>query len=210
METGRNSSRRVVRTTLHRGVKFDYEQLAWISPTGRPLERQSVRHPGAVVIVPILEVPGAAPDVLLVRNFRPSVERTLLEFPAGTRERGEPEHETAARELEEETGYSAATLTPLGRFHTTPGLTDEMMWAFVATGLTPVGQRLEPDEELTVRRATLAELWTWVDSGELADGKSLAALLLATRRGLLPGAPSRSGVPTDFSETNSREPESSR
>jgi ADP-ribose pyrophosphatase len=87
--------------------------------------------------------------------------------------------------LIEEGGYKAAKLASLGWFYTTPGLTDERMHAFVATGLTHVGQELQADERIVVEHVPVAEALRMADSGELLDGKSIVALLLAHRRGLL-------------------------
>lgn len=171
------------RTTLHRGAKFDYEEVAWTTADGRSLTRQFVRHGGSVVIVPILEEPGQAKKVVLIRNRRMSIPADLWELPAGTREKGEEPRLCAARELEEETGYSAGSVEPLGRFHTSPGMTDELMHAFVATGLTRVGQRLEADEGITAHPLAVDEVMAMVDRGEIMDAKTLAALLLVARRG---------------------------
>lgn len=169
------------RKTLFKGKKFDYEQLLIRNPAGREHTREMVRHPGAVVIVPVL------PDgrVALIRVFRASVQQMTWECPAGTLEPNEPPMTTAFRELIEETGFEAASMTPIGRFMTSPGLSDEWMHAFLATGLKSVGQRLEEDEAITVHPTDVGRVFQMIDDGEMADGKSLTALLLASRRGLL-------------------------
>lgn len=172
------------REIIHRGVKFDLEMVTVPGPGGAAIKREVVRHPGAVVVLPLLEEQSAR-SVVLIRNERMSVGRALYELPAGTLEPMEKPEECAPRELAEETGYEAATITPLGRFYTTPGVTDELMWAFVATGLRHVGQRLEEDERLTVHPVPAPEALAMIDRGELMDGKSIATLLLAARRGLI-------------------------
>jgi ADP-ribose pyrophosphatase len=176
----------VSRRTLHHGAKFDFEQLTLVAAgdDGRTLTREVVRHPGAVVILPVLDA-GPKGRVVMIRNWRHTLGRWLLEFPAGTLEPGEAPPACAARELVEETGYRAATLSSLGRFHTTPGLTDELMWAYAASGLVPIGQRLEADERIDVKIVSRSEAWELIDRGELQDAKSLAAWMLAERRGLL-------------------------
>ncbi len=177
------------REVLHRGAKFNFERLTFPGADGRPLSREIVRHPGAVVILPVLDR-GNGPEIVLIRNYRIAIGDWCTELPAGTRDRDEPVEVCAARELEEETGYTAATIRPLFRFHTTPGLTDELMHAFIATGLTHVGQRLEADERLTVHPTPVSEVWNLVDRGEITDGKTLVALLAAARSGLIPqGSP---------------------
>lgn len=180
---------KVARAVIHRGAKFDFERATFPGNDGRVLTREYIRHPGAVVILPVLgdgtAGGGGRAQIVFIRNYRVSIGRTLWELPAGTRDPGEEPETTAARELEEETGYSAATLTPLGRFHTSPGLSDEMIFAFAATGLTHVGQRLEPDEALTVHPVEVGEAWGMIDRGELIDAKSIAGMLLGVRRGVL-------------------------
>ncbi len=187
------------RRIIRRGRKFDFEVVMEMQPDGRVLEREIVRHPGAVVIVPILrEASWPEPRLVLIANHRASIGRELFEFPAGTIERprqasgdfvapeaGEDPSLAASRELVEETGYEAGRLIPLGEFFTSPGLSDERMWAFAAEDLRAVGQRLEADERIVVHLSPISRVWSMVERGELADGKSLAALMLAVRRGLL-------------------------
>jgi len=168
---------------LHAGRRFDFVRAAMVGPDGRRIEREVVRHPGAVVIVPVLQTPGG-PEIVFVRNLRPPIG-WVLECPAGTLEAGEAPEACAARELIEETGYEAATIAGLGRFYTTPGLTDELMHAFVATGLREVGQRPEDDECLEVVRLGARKALAMVDGGEIRDGKTIASLLLAERRSRL-------------------------
>jgi ADP-ribose pyrophosphatase len=150
-------------------------------PSGRTVEREVVRHPGAVLIVPVLD----SGEIVLIRNYRIALRQTILECPAGTLEPPEPPETCAARELIEETGYRAATLQPLGWFHTTPGLTDETMHAFLARGLSPVGQDLQDDECITLFPVPADESFRMIDRGEIRDAKSMLALLLARRLGLL-------------------------
>jgi ADP-ribose pyrophosphatase len=174
----------IARAVLHRGAKFDLEQVTVSGTGGMPIRRDVVRHPGAVVILPLLETPDG-PRVVLIRNDRIALGKSIHELPAGTLEPMERPEDCAPRELAEETGYEAATITPLGRFYTTPGLTDEVMWSFVATGLRSVGQRLEPDEHLTVEPVRVPRAFEMIDTGELMDAKSMLTLLLAERRGVL-------------------------
>lgn len=172
---------RLRRRVLHRGRKFDFELLEFASADGKPVVREIVRHRGSAVIVPRL------PDgrLVLIRSYRPAIERELWELPAGTLEPGEPPQACAARELLEETGYRAGRLTPLARFYPSPGLTDEIMWAFLGTDLAFEGQRLEEDERVTTEAVPVEEALTMIDDGRIEDGKTIAALLMARRRGLL-------------------------
>jgi ADP-ribose pyrophosphatase len=151
------------------------------------LERQVIRHPGAVVILPILQEQGNETRVVLIRNNRIPAGTNLLELPAGTREPGEPPELTAGRELIEETGYRAKSLTLLGSYYTSPGLSDEQMWAYVATGLEATTQDLEDDERITVEVLGTSKLAGIIDRGELQDAKSMLTILWAVRKGLLDG-----------------------
>lgn len=180
----------VARRTLHRGRKFDFESLTVRRPSGGELQREIVRHPGAVVVVPVL----GDGRIVLIRNYRISVEQRLWECCAGTLEPPEDPAVCAGRELIEETGYRAGRIEPLGWFYTTPGLTDERMHAFIAQDLVQVGQSLEDDESIEVAPVPAAEALAMIDRGDLRDGKSIAAILLAERRGLLRVTTSREGT----------------
>lgn len=174
------------RRTIQRGPKFDFDEVTIPGRNGVPTQRYMIRHPGAAVVLPLLETPGKAPSLVMIRNQRFTVGRVLWEFPAGTLEPPEPPAVCAVRELEEEAGYRAARVEPLGVFLTTPGMTDESMHAFLATGLTHVGQHLMEDEHITVDVVPIPRALAMIDSGDLADAKSMLALLLAQRRGKLP------------------------
>lgn len=163
---------------VHQGKVFGVEVRNWQDARGRNLEKAIVRHPGAVLIVPVLD----ANRLVMIRNYRVAVDQRLWEFPAGTLEPSEPPAEAAARELEEETGYRAATVMPLARFYTSPGFADELMHVFRAEQLQRMGQRLEAGEDIEVRVVEVEEALRLVDEGELMDGKSIAALLLWCRR----------------------------
>jgi ADP-ribose pyrophosphatase len=152
--------------------RFNVERRVFGGPDGRSVTREVVVHPGAVVILPILD----ARRIVMIRNFRHTVEQELWELPAGTAEPNEPPIETARRELEEETGYRAGTMTPLTEFFTSPGVLTERMFAFVATELQPVGQRLEVGERIVAEIVELDRARTWLTNGELRDGKTFAVL----------------------------------
>ncbi len=174
----------ILRDTLLRpGSKYDAHLLSLRHRDGVEEERVIVRHPGACVIVPVL----SDGRLVLIRNRRVTLDATILEFPAGTRRPNEDPASCARRELQEETGFEARALTPLGSFFTAPGLTDERMFAFLAADLRHVGASPEPDEDLGVELHSLAGVWSMVDSGQLIDAKSIVALLLAQRRDGLHG-----------------------
>ncbi|MBY0114034.1 MAG: NUDIX domain-containing protein [Phycisphaerales bacterium] len=176
--------RELSRTTVRKGRKFDFEVVRVRMPGGQELDREIVRHGGSAVILPILDIDGRR-QIVFVENHRFSIGRTLLEIPAGTLEPGEDPAVCAARELIEETGYRAARVEPLAEFYPTPGMTDERMRLYLATGLTHVGQDLEDDESITVRLIDAAEALRMATDRTLDDGKSILAITLAHARGLL-------------------------
>lgn len=137
-------------------------------------ERDVIRHPGAVTILPLL------PDqqVCLIRNRRLTVGQSLLELPAGTLEPGESPETTARRELIEETGFEAQQMEPLHSFYVSPGILDERIHVFVGRGLSDVGQHLEPDERIVRQIVSLKQAVRWAYDGTIVDAKTIAALLI--------------------------------
>jgi len=154
-------------------ARFRVERLRAPLPEGRWFDREVVRHPGAVVILPLLD----DGRVVLLRNYRPTVERELIELPAGTCEPGEGLIETARRELAEETGYHAEQLDPLMAFYPSPGILDERMHVFVARKLTPGPQRLDSGEQLQPFIADWEQIAALLREKRIEDAKTLAVLL---------------------------------
>ena len=147
---------------------------------GQLYERGVIDHPGAVVLVPLL--PGDdGPRVLMLRQYRPALERTILELPAGTREADEPWLECAQRELREETGQRAASFTALGEVWAAPGLTNERMALFLAEGLSADPLPMDIDEQIAVEAHLLADVTAMALDGRLDDAKSVVGILRAAR-----------------------------
>ena len=166
--------RLVRRSTIYRGriIQLIREVL---EVDGRRLVRETVRHPGAVVIVPMLE----RSRIVFVRQYRRAIDRELLELPAGTLERGEGRISCARRELEEETGWRARELRRIGQFYAAPGFISEQLTVFLARGLTRVKARPDPDElvrpVILPLRTALSRIW----SGSICDAKTIIGVLFA-------------------------------
>jgi ADP-ribose pyrophosphatase len=166
----------LLRTRLFTVVGQDFDPSHGVS-----VQRQWVRHPGAVVIVPLVD----EDRVCLIRNHRLTLGKTLIELPAGTRDPDESPEATAARELAEETGFRAASWTKLHEFFTSPGILDERMFLFLATGLVAGVAAREPGEEIENLIVSWDEAVSMAIDGRIEDGKTLVALLLwdSLRRG---------------------------
>ncbi len=169
---------RVVGSTARgRAAFLELDELSVLGPDGETFTRAVVRHPGAVVIVPV-----DADDVLLVRQFRAAVGRSLLEVPAGKRDvAGESPAETAARELEEEIGQHPGRLTKLCEFYNSPGFTDEYTHLYCATELQPLPEArgvTAEERSMTVERIPLAATADLIATGEVVDAKSIIGLVL--------------------------------
>lgn len=158
---------------VHRGRLFDVrvDRLRW--PDGLEVEREVVVHPGAVCIVPVTD----RGTLLFVEQYRHPAGKRLLELPAGTLEPGEEPGATARRELEEEVGFAAGHLRPLGGFYVAPGYTTEYIHLFVATALSPAQGTGDEDEDIAVVELTPAEALARIRDGRIEDGKSIIALL---------------------------------
>jgi ADP-ribose diphosphatase len=146
---------------------------------GRPSHTWDiVEHPGAVVIVPITD----EGDILLVKQWRRAAEKILLELPAGTLENGEPPLLCAQRELQEETGYRAHELIPMGGFFSAPGFCTEYLHLFLAKGLYPSPLPHDDNEAIDLVKMPLAQALEMIDAYQFLDAKTIAGILLYARR----------------------------
>lgn len=144
-------------------------------PNGRRSTREVVEHPGGVCVAAV----GDDGTVLLVRQFRYPFHTELLELPAGKLEPGEDPLVCGKRELLEETGAIAEEYTFMGEFYPTCGYSNEILYLYLAKGLTFGEQQPDEDEFLDVVRLPLKEAVSMVLAGELPDGKTQAAILKA-------------------------------
>lgn len=138
---------------------------------------QIIRHPGGVAVLPLHD----DGTVTLIRQLRPAVEEFLMELPAGRLAPEESPEECGRRELHEETGLSAERFHPLGSIHPTPGICDERIYLFLATGLTQGAAEPEAYEEIETIRIPFAEALALAEAGAITDSKTVAALFRAQR-----------------------------
>ncbi len=143
-------------------------------PNGRRARFNIIEHPGAVAIVPVFD----NGDIMLIRQFRPSIGREIFEIPAGTLEDGESPIQTARREIAEETGHRARRWTRLGAFYTAPGFCTERIHVFAARGLEPVRCTGDADEMIRPLRVPLRRALRMIREGTIRDAKSIAGLLI--------------------------------
>ena len=149
-------------------------------PNGAETTREVVRHAGAAVVLPKHD----DGRVVLVRQYRYPTAEILLELPAGKLDPGETPAECAVRELSEEIGWRAGRIHELGSFFTTPGFTDEMLHAYVATELEPALEVVaDPDEAIEIVTMTVDEALAACRDGQIRDGKTIAVFLMAQLHG---------------------------
>ncbi|MCC5832042.1 MAG: NUDIX hydrolase [Chlamydiales bacterium] len=161
---------------LFHGSRVDLLSIEADHPKGGTVRREVVSHPGAVVILPLLE----PETVVLIQNVRYVVQETLWELPAGTLEEIENPLDCAERELEEETGYRAGKIEPLFNCYSTPGFCNEKLFIYLATDLTLKKQSLDETEMIDVIPLKLKRALDMIFSGEIRDAKTIAALLYFT------------------------------
>ncbi|HAQ23463.1 MAG TPA: ADP-ribose pyrophosphatase [Acidimicrobiaceae bacterium] len=164
-------------TVLHRGHVITLSIATFSGPSGEVIERDVVHHPGAVAVVPV-----DGDEVVLVRQYRPVLEREMLEIPAGKLDvPGEDRLEAARRELVEEAGVDAPHLIELCRFHNSIGFCDELTTIYLATELVPGEPKAVSVEEeyLSVERVSLADVEGLIDDGTITDAKTVIGLLRA-------------------------------
>lgn len=159
--------------TLATGRHFVYKRDHVREPGGIEATRDIIEHPGSVVVLPVFD----DGRILMIRQFRYAAKQSLWELVAGHREPHETFLESAPRELQEETGYTAEKFTKLLEFYPSPGLLSEKMVVYLAEGLTKGKSKQEDDEKISSRALTLAELEAWIKTGKIVDGKSVAGIL---------------------------------
>lgn len=165
------------RTTVFNGIVIDVEQMDVLIGQQGWYTYQVVRHPGGAAVLPLHD----DGSVTLIKQLRPAVGEFLLELPAGRLSAGEDPQLAAGRELVEETGLKAANLVSLGCLHSSPGVFDEVIHLFLATGLYQGEAMPEAYEEISCVRMPFDEALQLAVLGCITDGKTIAALLRAQR-----------------------------
>ena len=165
----------IEKTTVFTGkiinVRVDKVRLC----NGAVHTREVAEHNGGVCIVAVDD----DKNVLMVTQYRYPIEQELLELPAGKLEKGEQPLSAAARELSEETGYTAGKLIPMGKFYPTPGFCNEILHLYLATDLKPGQTHPDEDEFITVSKINIDTLVKMIMDNEIVDGKTIAGVLKA-------------------------------
>lgn len=152
-------------------VKRDSVEIS----TGQKSLREVVEHSGGVVIV----AQKTLDTILMVKQFRYPIKKTVLELPAGKLERGEEPFLAAKRELEEETGYYSKNWKELGFINTTPGFCDEKLYLYLATDLEFVGEHPDDGEIIQCFEYKIEDVFNMIKNGEINDAKTICALTRA-------------------------------
>jgi 8-oxo-dGTP pyrophosphatase MutT (NUDIX family) len=161
---------------VYDGRVFDVDRDRVRMPNGREVTVDVVRHSPSVVIIPVPE-PG---HVILIRQFRYALRRSLWEFPAGSMDAGETPEAAARRECHEEIGLVPDTIVRLAAFYPTPGYCDEEMVFFRVSGLNATDEQaaVDEDEDIEPRTFPLREAREMVRRGEIVDMKTVVGLSL--------------------------------
>ena len=157
---------------IQKGKSFSFYHDKVRLPNGRETERNIVKHPGAVGIVAVDE-----DEIVLIKQYRYATGKYLLEIPAGTLEEGEDPYQCAVRELQEETGYAASAWSRLFQCYMVPGYSDEILYFYLAEGLTKLEASPEDDEDIVVQRYSINEVLEKIERNEIEDAKTMIGVL---------------------------------
>ncbi len=164
---------------VHAGKKYSFKTDEVQLPNGKTTTRDIVDHPGAVAIVPILD----DGRILLVKQYRYSAGKDILEIPAGTLEKGEAPDTCARRELSEETGYTAGSMKKILTMYMAPGYSNEVIYLYFATQLKQGEKHTEDDEDITVEAYGADEILEMMEKNTIEDAKTIAGVLSFLTRG---------------------------
>ena len=157
---------------IYRGKTIGLLSDTLLRQDGSLMKWDIVTHPGAVVLIPIT----STNEIIFVKQWRRAVGKPLIELPAGTLELGEPPAVCAGRELQEETGFRAKEIIPLGGFYSAPGFCTEYLHLFLARDLIPDPLPPDEDEAIDLLFLSLEAAEEMIESGEICDAKTLAGI----------------------------------
>ncbi len=165
--------------TVYRSKTFSISEERITCSGGAEVTKSIVRHPGAVVILPLTE----EKKILLIRQYRYPLAKFILELAAGTIESNELPLACAQREIQEEIGYAAESWTPLGAIYPAPGFCDEVLHLFLARNLTPSKLPGDADEVIEVKEFEVREVAEAIKNGEICDAKTISAFTICQMKG---------------------------
>lgn len=161
-------------TYVYKGKRISLKILETRLPNGKFAKKEVVEHPGAVVILPVLE----DGKIVLLKQFRPSVGSWIYELPAGTLDKAnESPEECAKRELEEETGYRPGKVEALFKFYPSPGYCTEIIHAYIARDLKRTEPKRDETEVIEILTLSVSEAIELVKRENVADAKTMLTLL---------------------------------
>lgn len=162
----------VSRQQIYEGSRISLYKYGYTTPDGHIAKKDIVEHRGAAAMIAIDD----EGKMLFVRQYRCSAGRQTLEIPAGTLEKGENPQICAEREIEEETGYKAKSITHLFDMYSAIGFCTEVLHIYVCKCLTKTKQNLDEDEFINVERYTPQEAVEMIMQGKIVDGKTISAV----------------------------------
>ena len=176
-----NKYQKLASESVFNGLVFQVIRDLVLLPSGKEMQRDTLLHPGAVVVLPKLDTN----DLVLVKQYRHSIGKEILEFPAGTLEKDEDPQNCVQRELREEIGYGAENIKSLGTNLPAPGFCNEIQHLYFADGLFPDKLQGDEDEIIQVEILSINEVERLIKNNEFLDGKSMAIFLKAKLLGLI-------------------------
>lgn len=167
------------KVTVYQGRRISVVKKTLELADGRTVTRETIEHPGAVIIIPVTN----NGDIILLDQFRFSIEQRIYEFPAGTREPNESTKETALRELAEETKYSAKNIKSLGQIIPTPGFCNEIQEVFIASDLFDCDKDFDEGEDIKICYFSPSGIKKMIQDGQIQDAKTIASFYKAILSG---------------------------
>lgn len=161
--------------TVYKGRIFNLDKDV-IEINGNKITREIIHHPGSSLMIPVLDIKKR--QIIMIEQYRYAAGGNILEFPAGTKDKGESYKTCAARELIEEIGYETKMISEVTRFYLAPGTMTEVMAAFLCLKLKKTKQNLMPDEQIKPFITTLDKVVGMVFSGRIKDSKTITGIMM--------------------------------